>query len=62
MKTSVKIEFRAVNLLSLIVLNLWFQMAQVERYEAKLGVMAFMGVFEELMGTVVPVSNQYHSV
>ncbi|KAK3756002.1 hypothetical protein QZH41_013189 [Actinostola sp. cb2023] len=31
-----------------------FKMAQVERYEAKLGVMAFMGVFEELMGTVVP--------
>ncbi|XP_031555885.1 formin-like protein 3 isoform X2 [Actinia tenebrosa] len=31
-----------------------FKMAQVERYEAKLGVMAFIGVFEELMRTVVP--------
>lgn len=28
----------------------------MERYEAKLSVMAFIGVFDELMRTVVPVS------
>lgn len=31
-----------------------FEIAKVERYEAKLGVMAFIGVFDELMRTVVP--------
>ncbi|EDO40029.1 predicted protein [Nematostella vectensis] len=31
-----------------------FQMAQVERYEAKLGVMTFIGVFDELMNSVIP--------
>ena len=33
-----------------------WQIAKVERYEAKLGVMAFIGVFDELMRTVMPVS------
>ena len=32
------------------------QIAKVERYETKLSVMAFIGVFDELMRTVVPVS------
>jgi len=31
-----------------------FEIAKVERYEAKLGVMAFIGVFDELMRTVMP--------
>ena len=31
-------------------------MAKVERYEAKLSIMAFMGVFDELTRTVIPVS------
>ena len=31
------------------------QIAKVERYEAKLSVMAFIGVFDELMRTVMPV-------
>lgn len=31
-----------------------FEIAKVERYEAKLSVMAFIGVFDELMRTVVP--------
>ena len=40
----------------------------MERYEAKLGVMAFIGVFDELMRTVVPVSvllslfNHYYMI
>lgn len=31
-----------------------FEIAKVERYEAKLSVMAFIGVFDELMRTVIP--------
>ncbi|KAL9956184.1 hypothetical protein ACROYT_G037628 [Oculina patagonica] len=31
-----------------------FEIAKVERYEAKLSVMAFIGVFDELMRTVMP--------
>ena len=31
------------------------QIAKVERYESKLSVMAFIGVFDELMRTVMPV-------
>lgn len=31
----------------------------MERYEAKLSVMAFIGVFDELMRTVVPVSHYF---
>lgn len=39
-------------LLRIVVLT---QIAKVERYEAKLSVMAFIGVFDELMRTVMPV-------
>lgn len=34
----------------------------MERYEAKLSVMAFIGVFDELMRTVVPVSVFFSDV
>ena len=40
------------SLLTIVVLT---QIAKVERYEAKLSVMAFIGVFDELMRTVMPV-------
>ena len=30
-------------------------MAKIERYETKLSVMAFIGIFDDLMGTVMPV-------
>ena len=39
----------------LMTITVLFQIAKVERYEAKLSVMAFIGVFDELMRTVIPV-------
>jgi hypothetical protein len=32
-------------------------LAKVKRYEAKLGVLAFVGVFDEVMSSVVPVMD-----
>ena len=38
------------------------QLAKVKRYEAKLSVLAFIGVFDEVMSTVVPVCNNEHNI
>ena len=50
--------FYRVSSVSVILFGHFFfavQIAKVERYEAKLSVMAFIGVFDELMRTVMPV-------
>ena len=43
---------------STFINHLSLKLAKVKRYEAKLSVLAFVGVFDEVMSSVVPVRKK----